>query len=95
MTDKLNGCFFIEDDDLFEKYNTIWDKVSSDIKKEFDGEPVYNKKCENQNKILWCHEVTDFYNEEIPKVDSNHICLAVLSLDSALKKMRIIICNCF
>ena len=26
--------FLIEDDDLLEKYNTIWDKVSGDIKKE-------------------------------------------------------------
>ena len=25
--------FFIKDDDLLEKYNTIWDKVSADIKK--------------------------------------------------------------
>ena len=32
--DKVNGCIFIiEDDDLLEKYNTIWDKVSIDIKK--------------------------------------------------------------
>ena len=25
--------FLIEDDDLLEKHNTIWDKVSADIKK--------------------------------------------------------------
>ena len=25
--------FLIEDNDLLEKYNTIWDKVSADIKK--------------------------------------------------------------
>ena len=25
--------FLIEDDELLEKYNTVWDKVSSDIKK--------------------------------------------------------------
>ena len=31
-------------------------------------------------------EVTDFYNKEVPKVDSNHTCLTVFSLDSALKK---------
>ena len=31
-------------------------------------------------------EVTDLYNREIPKVHSNHTCLAVISLDSALKK---------
>ena len=31
-------------------------------------------------------EVADFYNKKIPKVDSNHTCLAVISLDSALKE---------
>ena len=31
-------------------------------------------------------EVTDFYDEEVPKVDFNHTFLAVISLDSALKK---------
>ena len=36
--------FLIEDDDLPEKYNTIWNKVSADIKKEFECKPVYNKK---------------------------------------------------
>ena len=30
----------IEDNDLLEKYNTIWDKASADIKKDFDSEPV-------------------------------------------------------
>ena len=35
--------FLIEDDDLLEKYNAASDKVSADIKKEFDSEPVYNK----------------------------------------------------
>ena len=34
----------IEDDELLEKYNTIWDKVIADIKIEFDGKPVYNKE---------------------------------------------------
>ena len=36
--------FLSEDDDLLEKYNTIQDKVSADLKKEFDSGPVYNKK---------------------------------------------------
>ena len=30
--------------------------------------------------------VTNFYYKKIPKVDSNHTCLAVISLDSAVKK---------
>ena len=36
--------FLIEDDDLLEKYNTIWGKVSADTKKEFDNQAVYNKE---------------------------------------------------
>ena len=32
--------FLIEDDELLKKYNTIWDKVSADIKKEFDSKPA-------------------------------------------------------
>ena len=31
-------------------------------------------------------EVTDFYDKEISKVDSNHTCLAATSLDSTLNK---------
>ena len=30
-----------EDDDSLEKYNAIWDKVRSDIKKQFDSKPVF------------------------------------------------------
>ena len=33
----------IENNDFSENYNTIWDKVSTDIKKEFDSKPAYNK----------------------------------------------------
>ena len=60
--------FLIEDDDLLEKYNTIWDKVS---------EPVYNKEFLRTKIKSYCDEVTDFYNKNIPHVHSNHTCLAV------------------
>ena len=77
--------FLIEDDDLLEKYNTIWNKGSADIKK-IDNEPVYNK--EHLKTTIRSHgdEVTDFYDKEISKVDCNHSCLAVISLDFVLKK---------
>ena len=61
--------FLIKHDVLLEKYNTIWDKVSTDTKIKSHG-----------------NEVTDFMIKKIPKIDSNHTCLAVISLDSALKK---------
>ena len=53
---KLNGCIFsflIKDDDLLRKYNTIWDKGSTDIKTEFDSKSFYKKNCWKPNKISW------------------------------------------
>ena len=41
--------FLIEYEDLLEKHNPIWDKVSAGIQNEFDRGPIYNKKTfENQ-----------------------------------------------
>ena len=75
----------IEDVVLLEKFKTIWDKIS-DIKKEFDSEPVYNKIFLKTKKKSDSDEVTNFYNKKTTKVDSNHTCLAVISWDTALKK---------
>ena len=85
--------FLIEAGDLLEKCNTIWDKVSADI--EFDSEPVYNKEFLKTKIKSQGDEVTDFYDKKIPKVDSNHTCLAVISLDSALKKDENYYPQCF
>ena len=74
--------FLTEDDDLLEKYNTIWDKVSADMKTNFDSKPVYNKEFLKAKIKSHGNEIKDFYD----KVDSIHNCLAVISLDSALKK---------
>ena len=75
----------IEDDDLLEKYNAIWDKVSADIKKEFDSVPVYNKNYLKTKIKSHGDKVSDFYDKKNPKVDS-----AIL----LSKKMTVIICKC-
>ena len=87
--------FFIEDDDLLEKHNTILHKVSVYIKKEFDSRPVYDQNYLKTKIKYHDTEVTDFCNKKIPKLDSNHTCLAIIRLDSALKKMIDIIRKVF
>ena len=57
--------FLIEDDDLLEKYNTIWDKASADIKEESDSEPVYNKNYLKTKIKSQGNEVTVFYDKKI------------------------------
>ena len=58
MIDKLNGC--IEDDDVSEKFNSIWDKVNADIKKESDSEPAYNKYFSTIKTESYDDEITNF-----------------------------------
>ena len=53
---------------------------------EFDNEPVYNKSYLKTKIKLHGNEVTDFYDEKNPKLDSNHTCLAVITFNSALQK---------
>ena len=48
-------------------YNTIWDKVSADMKKEFDSEPVYNKEFLKTKIKSYDVEVTYFYDKKIPR----------------------------
>ena len=44
----------IENDDLVEKYNTIWDKVGADIKKNLIASlSTKNNFFEKHNKISW------------------------------------------
>ena len=81
MMDKLNGYIFWLKMMILKKCKTIWDKVSADIKKEFYSEPVYHKNCLKTKIKSHSDEVTDFYNKEIPKADSNYTCLTVISLD--------------
>ena len=64
----LNGetkfiCVLNEDHDLLVKYNTIWDKVSADINREFDSKPFYNKKILKTKTTSYYDEVTDFYDK--------------------------------
>ena len=61
--------FLAEDDDLLEKYITIWNKACVAVKKKKnDKEPVENKNVLKTKIKSHVDEVTDFYDEEI-KVD--------------------------
>ena len=49
-----------ENDDFLKEYTTIWDKVSTDIEKEFDSKPVYNKFFLKTKRKSDLDEVTGF-----------------------------------
>ena len=55
-------------------------------KKEFHSKLVYNKVFLKAKIKSHGDEVTAFYDTKIPNVDFSHTCLAIISLDSPLKK---------
>ena len=66
----------IKDDNLFEEYGTILDKVIVDInkkkQKKIDSDPVYNKFFLKTKIKSHGNEVTDFHDKDITKV-GHHI----------------------
>ena len=62
--------FSIEDGDLLNEYNNIWNKVSNSIKKELDSEPIYNKILLKTKRKFDGDDAKDFYDNEILKISS-------------------------
>ena len=69
--------FFIEDEDLSKKYKKIW---------EFDSKLVYDKVFLKTRIKSYSDKATHFHNKEMPKVGSNHIYLAKITINTVFKK---------
>ena len=64
--------FLIKDEKLLKKYNKFWDKVSNNIKKDFDSEPVYNEKyLKTKIKTYEGKISSSFHDDGIPKESSS------------------------
>ena len=78
--------FLIQDDELLENYNKIWEKVKDSLKKEFDSEPVFNEKCLKAKIKSYIGKTnTKFHNNKIPKEGYQFICSSVISIDSVFR----------
>ena len=78
--------FSIEIDDFLEKHNTISDKVGVDIKNEFIVNLFIVKKKSKTKIKYYGYSIMLCYNKDIHKVNSDHTCIAVINLDSALNE---------
>ena len=73
----------VYDKKILEKYNKIWNKIKSLLKKELNSEPVYNDKyIKTKIKIYDNRVYTNFQNNKIPKDNEYCLCLSVILLDS-------------
>ena len=78
--------FLIKDDEVWKKYDKIWDVIKNTLKIKFHSEPVYEYKY-LKTKVREYDDVikTNFLGNGIPKENMLYTCIACIAIDSVMK----------
>ena len=85
-----NGCknmsFLIKGDEVWDKYDEIWDVIKDKLDIKFHSEPVYEYKYlkAKVREFDWIIR-TNFWGNGIPKENMHYTCTACVTIDSVLK----------
>ena len=77
--------FLIKDDEVWDKYDKIWDVIKDKLGIKFHSEPVYEYKY-LKAKVREFDGVikTNFLNNGMPKENMYYSCIACITIDSVL-----------
>ena len=78
--------FLIENDDLLEKCNNIWDKVNTTLRRIWYQASPQESVSEKSKKISWWWSYKFLREKKFLKMESNHTYLEVIDLNCALNK---------
>ena len=81
-----NMSFFIKDDEVWEKCDTIWDVIKNKLGIKFHSEPVYEYKY-LKAKVREFDGVikTNFLGNNMPKENVHYTCIACITIDSVMR----------
>ena len=81
-----NMSFLIKDDEVWEKYEQIWDVIKNKLGIKFHSEPIYEQKY-LKAKVREFDDVikTNFLGNDMPKENMHYTCIAYITIDSVLK----------
>ena len=81
-----NMSFLIKDDEVWDKYDEIWDAIKNKLRIKFHGEPVYEYRY-LKTKVREFNGVikTNFLSNYIPKENMHYTCIACITIDSVLR----------
>ena len=81
-----NMSFLIKDDEVWEKYDKIWDVIKNKLGIKFHSEPVYEYKY-LKTKVREYDGVikTNFLGNDVPKENMHYTCIACITIDSVMK----------
>ena len=81
-----NMSFMVEEDEVYIKYNQIWNKIKELLGVKFYSEAIYNDKY-IKTKVKTFSSVinTLFSRDKIPKEKVEYVCISCISIDSVLR----------
>ena len=92
-----NMSFVIDDEEVYEKYDKIWNVVKALLKLKFTASLIRDDKYilaklkifkkKNNNKIIIIHNNNKFNNNNniVPMEKNHYICIPLIDIDSVLK----------
>ena len=84
-----NTSFFIKNDELWEKYEDIWDVIKNKLVIKFHSEPIYEKKyLKAKVREFYSDIKTNFLGNGLPKENMYYTCIACITIDSVLKMTK-------
>ena len=81
-----NMSFLIKDDEVWDKYDKIWDVIKNKLGIKFHSEPVYEYKY-LKAKVREFDGVikTKFLGNDMPKENMHYTCIAWMTIDSVTR----------
>ena len=78
--------FFIKDDEVWEKYDKIWDVIKNKLRIKFHSKLVYDKKY-LKAKVRESDGVikTNFLSNDTSKENMHNTCIACITIDSVMR----------
>ena len=78
--------FLIKDEQVWEKYEQIWDVIKTKLGTKFHSEPIYEQKY-LKAKVRASNSVikTNFLGNDMPKVNMHYTCIACITIDSVMR----------
>ena len=80
-----NMSFLIKDDEVWDKYDKIWDVIKDKLGINFHSEPVYEYRY-LKAKVREFDGVikTNFLGNDVPKENMHYTCIACITIDSVM-----------
>ena len=81
-----NMSFLIKDDEVWEKYEQIWDVIKNKLSIKFHSKPIYEQKY-LKAKVREFDGVikTNFLGNDMPKENMYYTCIACITIDSVMR----------